>query len=523
MKQAWVAMVGLLVALGGARAMGEVPLWGVVELSFGAQEDHAAPLWDVNASVTATGPGNQTQTVDLFWDGGRTWRARLSPNVPGVWNWKTSAEGDAGLDGQQGEFTCAAADAPGPLRLSDDRRSLCRAGSTPFFWLGDTAWNGALRAKPEDWETYLAARAKQGFNVIQLVTTQWRGWNNLMPVKAFIDGDRLAVNPEVFQQIDRAVAAVNRHGLVAAPVLLWALWPSDPGQALSIPNAVRLARYTVARLGAYDVVWFLGGDGKYEGERAERWRTIGRAVFDGQGTGRLATIHPCGQSWVGDEFGKEPWFDFVGYQSSHGGGESTQKFIVSQQAATTWRDEPHRPILNLEPLYEGYDAKLGGAKRSYEVRRAAWWSMLSSPMAGVSYGNGPIWVWNDQPAEPEGHERLGKTAPWSAGVESSGIRSVALLKRVCEGLPWWTLRPAQELLGSQPGAEDVFQWQSVAADEARRIVLAYLPNAGRIELQGLDDLKGEWIDPDGGERVPAQPGAVRTAPAWQDAVLLLRR
>jgi len=431
-------MLGVGWTLGGAVAMDEVNQWGVVELVFEAGREHAAPLWDVEAQVEAVGPEGQAQRVAMFWDGGRTWRARLSPDRPGVWRWTTSARGDDALAGRRGEFTCLSAPqgAGGPLRVSADDRSLCRADGTPFFWLGDTAWNGALRARPEDWETYLAARAEQGFNVIQLVTTQWRGWNQRMPVKAFADGDPMAVNPAVFQQVDRAVAAVNAHGMVAAPVLLWALWPSDPGQALSLVNAIRLARYTIARLGAYDVVWFLGGDGKYEGDRAERWRTIGLAVFDDGPPRRLATIHPCGQSWVGDEFRDEPWLDFIGYQSSHGGGEATQKFIVQDQPATAWREHPYRPIINLEPLYEGYDATLGGAQRAFEVRRAAWWSVLSAPMAGVSYGNGPIWVWNETPEPPEGHERLGETVAWSAGSTPPGVRAVALLKRLCGGLPW---------------------------------------------------------------------------------------
>ena len=49
--------------------------------------------------------------------------------------------------------------------------------------------------------------------------------------------------------------------------------------------------------------------------RSVRWKKIGRAVF-GDRHERLVTMHPCGQSWVADEFRHEDWFDFIGYQKN---------------------------------------------------------------------------------------------------------------------------------------------------------------------------------------------------------------
>ena len=48
------------------------------------------------------------------------------------------------------------------LRVSKNGRYLAHADSTPFFWLGDTAWNGALLSSKSDWEIYLNDRAKKG-------------------------------------------------------------------------------------------------------------------------------------------------------------------------------------------------------------------------------------------------------------------------------------------------------------------------------------------------------------------------
>ena len=85
---------------------------------------------------------------------------------------------DTGLHTHQGGFWCVAytGDNPlaqhGPLRLSEDRRTLTYADGEPFFWLADTAWNGVLRSKAEDWDRYLQAPSEQAFTAIQFVSTQ---------------------------------------------------------------------------------------------------------------------------------------------------------------------------------------------------------------------------------------------------------------------------------------------------------------------------------------------------------------
>jgi Protein of unknown function (DUF4038) len=118
----------------------------------------------------------------------------------------------------------------------------------------------------------------------------------------------------------RRVDAMNDLGVVAAPVLIWAIAGAtamlNPGNMLPDDQIITLARYMVARYGAHHVVWLLAGDADYRGEKAERWKKIGRAVFGSQ-PNRLATMHPGGRMWVADEFRDEPWFSFNGYQSGH--------------------------------------------------------------------------------------------------------------------------------------------------------------------------------------------------------------
>jgi hypothetical protein len=62
----------------------------------------------------------------------------------------------------------ALADLPG-LRVSENQRFLVHDDGTPFFWLGDTAWELFHRLNREEADKYLENRAANGFTVIQAV------------------------------------------------------------------------------------------------------------------------------------------------------------------------------------------------------------------------------------------------------------------------------------------------------------------------------------------------------------------
>ena len=111
-----------------------------------------------------------------------------------------------------------------------------------------------------------------------------------------------------------------------------------------------------------------------------RWQRLGREMFADQ-PDQLVTLHPCGLSWVGDAFGNEEWFDFLGYQSGHGDGDDDLKWLAFGPPAQS--QKLGKPVINLEPNYEGHPAYQSGKLHdAHAVRRAAYWSMLVSPPAG---------------------------------------------------------------------------------------------------------------------------------------------
>ncbi len=529
MRSAALMLLVLAGSWGGTRciAMEQVARWHVRETTLTSDRRYETPLWDVEVTVRFTAPSGKTYLRSAFWDGDTTWRVRFAPDETGIWRWRSecSDADNAGLHGVEGEFRCveATTDNPvfahGPLRVSSDGTHLEHADGTPFFWLGDTAWNGVLHSEQDDWRSYLARRHEQGFSVVQFVSTQWRGWQGGEPV--FTDPERVAVNVAAFQRMDERVAAVNDAGLIAAPVMLWTLTESDPGQVLSEESAIRLCRYMEARWGAHNVVWLLGGDGRYQDEWVERWRRIGRAVF-GPEHDRPVTMHPCGSSWVGEQFGDEDWFDFLGYQSGHGLPEKTSRWIALGPPAQQWHTLG-KPVINLEPNYEDHPAYGSDYRISaLDVRRAAWLSLLVTPTAGVTYGNNRIWVWRNQPGPAPNHPNIGEVGPWRDGLDTPGIRSMTALRRLMDQIEWWRLRPAQDLLAEQPGLDDPTRFIAVAASPERDLVVAYTPAGGTIRLASEAlPARVRWFDPrDASWRDAAASDQGFVAPDEQDWLLV---
>jgi hypothetical protein len=498
--------------------------WGVFETSFTSARAYENPLQDAGLFVTFTSPSRQAVTVRGFWDGDNVWRVRFSPDELGTWTFTSRAfpESDAGLHNRSGTFGVVANpgtsrfDRHGPIRVAASRTFLEHADGTPFFWLADTAWNGALRSTPDEWQLYIDTRLLQGFSAVQWVATQWRAspQGDRLGELAFTGTDRIAVNPAFFQRLDAKAVALNRAGLLNVPVLLWSIGggstPSvNPGVALSDDQAARLAQYMVARWQAYDVAWILPGDGDYRGARAGRWRRIGRDVF-GHGPHAPVLLHPGGMHWVLSEFLNEPWLDVHGYQSGHGDDERALRWMTEGPPSTDWGLEPRRPFINLEPPYErhlSYQSKQPISPDA--VRRAVYWSLLNAPIAGVSYGGHGVWGWDDGSAPPTDHAGSGTPLPWKQALVMPGAEQMEHVANLFTSIDYWRLRPAPTALVDQPGTAAPHRFIAVAASPERDLLLAYTPAGDPIALTRdvLPAGAPQWIDPRTGARATARPAS----------------
>jgi hypothetical protein len=521
-----------------------VTRWVAHELVFEADRERHRPFWDVDVRVEVRGPDGHVITADAFWDGGRTWRARIRLGAIGRWSWRSVAsdESDAGLHDRTGDLECVAYEGAnpvyvhGPVGVVSGGTSFAHADGTPFLWIGDTVWNGLIRSEPDDWDEYLEVRRAGGFSVVQVFSTQWRALaTDPTGEPSFHEDDGFAPNPRFYQRLDPKVEAVARHGLLAYAIVVLSLYDEEPGWAWPAAQLVRFARWLRARWGAYHMSWTLGGDGDFAGHRAEeRFWPIGREAY-ADPPEALVTMHPKGWTWAGAEFRNEPWITFLSWQSGHSDDLAKVRWLPDGDVARDWAATPVKPIVNLEPNYEDHPSYESGLRfTDHEVRRASFWSMLVAPTAGVTYGHFSLWAWAME------RERVGQgirrqseywLEPWRSVLDAPGARCMAIVRRYFESGPWWELRPAAELLLQQPGTADVLQFQTAGRTEDRSWTAIYTPIGGRIELasDAVTNRSARWFDPRTGAWHAARPDSdspegrmVFVAPDDNDWVLDLR-
>jgi hypothetical protein len=507
-----ILIASVLVATVAAAAppQSQVPTWGKFQASLESERTYENPLQQVELRATFVSPSGKQRTVLGFWDGGRSWSVRFSPDEVGQWKYTTTASeaSDKGLNGKSGAFSCAAPAGEaslyqhGAIRLSPDRFNLVHSDGTPFFWLADTAWNGALKAAIEDWNTYLQDRRSKRFTAIQFVAeAPWRACPTDRDGNvAFTGKEKIAIQPAFFQRMDKYFDAINAADLVAVPVLLWAIrGDMNPGWALPEDQAILLVRYMVARYGANHVIWILAGDGNYaSAEAVKRWTAIGREGLKFN-PGRLVTMHPGGMQWPWDGFRDEKWLDVLMYQSGHGDNDASRQWNCVGPPATHWRDEPHRPIINGEINYEGHlSYQTRKPFSDYHVRRATYWSLLASPPAGVTYGVHGVWSWEEKPGVPLAHEGTGEARPWKEAMSLPGSAQLKYLRDMFDRLPWWELRPADEIILERPNDPTFLHCIKAARTASGDWALVYLPDNERVTI----DMKpfngavlGLWLDP----------------------------
>ncbi len=253
-------------ALSAATKSKKMPIaaeWGCFEKSFHSRVAYSHPLQDATLTVVFTSPMKETYKVSGFWDGGKTWRVRFSPNLLGHWTYTTmcSNPADEGLQNLSGEFLCTPPvghsrfDLHGPVRVARNGRYFEQADGTPFFWLADTTWNGAQKSDDHEWEFYARVRETQGFSAVQWAAVSEKDTNQ----PAFSGYEKIAVNPDYFQELDTKVITLNRANLLS--VIAPLLEIGDSAQKL-LPEdqAALLIRYMEARWGAYQVAWLITSD-----------------------------------------------------------------------------------------------------------------------------------------------------------------------------------------------------------------------------------------------------------------------
>ena len=511
-----VSLLALTAGSSSALAKAKVPVvpkWDRFEQSFKSGVYYTNPVQEAALKVVFTSPLGETNEVDGFWDGGRTWRVRFAPDQPGRWRFKTSCSDELndGLHQQAGEFLCSAAlgltrfHRHGPVRVARDHRHLEHADGSPFFWLADTVWNGARMAERKEWQFYAGIRARQGFTVAQWAAAPGEDEKEQPAWTGF--PECIAINPDFFQRLDEKLEVLSQAGILSAIVPLLETQAQRRGVALMLPDdqAELLVRYVVARWGAEPVAWLLAVEGDRTAKDVGRWKRIGQAVF-GSRPHAPVVLFTGETQWLLDEFRDENWVDVFGYQSVNDMTEDALKWTFSGPFAKEWQKEPTRPIIPFAPYENSPTPRAGKRFSADDVRRAAYWSLLLTPPAGVSYGAYGVVDW-DRSVEPQEEKVRGGDLPmWQKAMFMPGAKQMSHLAKLMNSVDFEQLRPQPKAVAKQPGSESPERTIVAASTEPNTLSLIYVPEDRTLDVL-LTALPVSpvvrWFNPRTGDSNPA--------------------
>lgn len=413
------------------------------------------------------------------------------------------------------------------MRIAASGTHFEHTDGTPFFFLADTVWCGPALSSAEEWREYLDDRKKKGFTAIQFnAVCPWRtAPTDRQGRTAYrLDGDRLIPNEDYFRQLDERMQAIEEAGLLAVPVLLWAHKKGDAGWDLSEEQIITLANFQIERYSRHPCLFILAGDARYQGREADKWRRIGRAVF-GSRKGLLVTTHPTGMNFPWKDWEQERWLNVWSYQSGHGDDGRTWQWLHSGPPAEYGRRSSfNRPLLNLEPPYEGHNGYQSRKPHSdYHVRRAVYWSLLVAPPAGVTYGAHGLWSWQTEKGkEPRDHAGTGIAPTWREALAYPGATQMGYVRRFFESLPWTQLRPAPEFV-EQP-RDDPSLFAACARSIDGRITVAYFParSPAQVRVHVADPKQVRWYNPREGTWLERSPRGLLTPPDDYDWLVVIK-
>jgi hypothetical protein len=385
------------------------------------------------------------------------------------------------------------------LRVSDNRRFLVYEDGSPFFYLGDTAWELFHRLNRAEAERYLRNRAAKGFTVIQaVVLAECDGLHDPNPYgqTPLIDDDPTQPNEEYFEHVDFIVEMATSLGLHIGMLPTWGdkwnkgTWGKGP-EVFTPENARIYGEWLARRYRDAPLLWILGGDRPVETDAH-------RAVIDslaaglrtGDGGNRLITFHPVGGTTSSQPFPDAAWLDFHMWQSGHGRNRANYDDVTSDYQRT-----PVKPCMDAEPGYEDHPAGFNldnGYLDDYDCRKSLYWSLFAGAH-GHTYGCHPIWQMWQPGRQPHSHVRR----PWWDALDLPGAGQMHHAKDLLLSRPFLTRVPDQTLLASEPGAGT--HHVRATRDAEGSYALIYCPTPRPVEINTAtlsgNTLVAHWYDP----------------------------
>jgi hypothetical protein len=403
------------------------------------------------------------------------------------------------------------------LIISPNHRFIVRQDGSPFFYLGDTAWELFHRLNREEAERYLENRAQKGFTVIQAVAlAELDGLNapNAYGHRPLIDND--PTKPDVkdgpgndyWDHVDYIVEQANARNLFIGFLPTWGdKWNKKwgvGGGSFTPESAAIYGEWLGRRYKDRSIIWILGGDRPVETDQhREIIRAMALGLMKGDGGAHLRTFHPPGGNGSSTWWHDSDWLDFNMRQNGHA-AEFTGRY---DQTRADYDRTPIKPVLDGEPIYEdhpvSFDAKKFGHSIASDVRRPLYWDLFSGA-CGHTYGHHSVWqMYDPKRGQPINNPLL----PWFEAIDQPGAGQMQHAKKLLLSRPFLSRIPDDSVIvtdsvpTSVPGAG---RYRFVATrDNTGSYALVYAP-IGRTFRVRMDRISGPkikawWFNPRSGD------------------------
>jgi len=390
----------------------------------------------------------------------------------------------------------------GKVLVSSNKRFLQFEDGTPFFWLGDTAWELFHRLNKEETELYLENRRAKGFTAIQAVAlAELDGLNtpNRYGEKPLIDNNPLTPNEKYFEHVDWVINKAAEKGIFIGLLPTWGdkvdkTWGTGP-VIFNKENAFKYGQWIANRYkNNPNIIWINGGDRNPDSTTIAIWNALGTGIKSVD-RNHLMTFHPSGGKTSSEWFHNADWLDFNMSQTGH----CDRGYYPYQQIITAdYNKKPTKPCIDGETRYEDHptcwNPDVLGWFNDVDVRQAAYWSLFSGSF-GHTYGCHPIWQFKTADFAPVGFVRHN----WTEVLNFPGAWDMLNMRRLLQSRPIIDRTPFQKLIINENVAENDF----IISTKGKDYAFVYIPT-GLVTKINLDKLGWKqsvvwWYNPRTGE------------------------
>jgi len=390
----------------------------------------------------------------------------------------------------------------GQLVVHPNKRFLVFEDGTPFFYLGDTAWELFHRLTRAETEKYLENRREKGFTVIQaVVLAELDGLNkpNAEGERPLINNDPLRPNEKYFAHVDWVVGKALEKGMFIGMLPTWGdkvdkQWGVGP-VIFNEKNAFEYGRFIGERYKKFpNIIWINGGDRLGGGNNFAVWDALARGIKSAD-PNHLMTFHPAGEHSSSEWFHHTDWLDFNMVQTGHG---QRSYAIYKRLLVPDYERIPERPVLDGEPRYEdhpvGWKPETLGWFDDADVRQALYWNLFSGSF-GHTYGCHAVWQMLAPGLEPVGLARNS----WGKDLDLPGAWDLIHARKLIESRPFTERVPYQAILSNQYVPETDY----LVASRGKNYIFIYIPTGWSAEVNmlrcGWLRAKAWWYNPRNGE------------------------